>query len=68
MNVSSPEFIPDSSFSSSNGDNTLNNTFCSELGGPDVENQFSTGQPLSTSKFATFTQTVNSAQKPTNSI
>lgn len=26
LNVQSPEFIPDSSFSSSNGENTLNNT------------------------------------------
>lgn len=40
LNVQSPEFIPDSSFSSSNGENTLNNISVSEIGGLDSEGSF----------------------------
>lgn len=39
LNLLSPEFIPDTSFSSSNGENTLNNISTSELGG-DSETSF----------------------------
>ena len=34
LNIQSPEFVPDTSLSSSNGDNTLNNTFSSEVNWP----------------------------------